>query len=891
MDNSPKKKIFNTMAEKLVKVCFDVGLSNNRNKVKINASNDLCLYMNEGWLFSDIVKCILDDPVYKYVNDKNTLNFQLSDTNQILPLHTIFLIAAFQYAVMKRENRPFVPNNPLFGEFFRGLSVCFTEDNNWNMLMNSSVEHNPFCKQENAQDVKEINPKNFRSEFMFHGSNEYENEGKPNPCPYILEVMMKFHLVSRIYRTDNHVPSDIKKAVQNSLEECMKTMSDLSKNEKSNKKQLPNLSDVETQDVCDQIKQTVENWFRCFVLKRSCGRLFSTLVHKKKNRENMPGGWFEKVSLENNNGCNHVTDLCYRDLLLLGNEKCKLKNIPKITTCSNLVVDEFGILDANEFALFLHDMFQILNIGSKFETFRSNEFEIADIIKLQHQFEFYRLNHDIGAKNATATGSIEQSAEKNIQYRDMVYLGRNPVCCGTSDVSPDHDKMIQWFTMWFGAKNNFKKIGDQLIIHDENMEIVDMTQQKEGCDVILCEFINRYIDSKIQCPIVRIPPEVRSIIVNLNNPSNYQAAIEAVTRNICEEYSAILGKNVFAAPEYGGGIMDYWDSWKNKSAFFMAALISAIHNCSYQPTQILTCTTKWLIQEHYVHKHAFPKAEILSVQDSELRKIIFPHTCLQWFCEMFKCDLSQKMKNDSKYSAYNIIRCVLEADSKYFNENRCRPYLWKKYRKEKSTFDYKHVVEHAICVILILLGVNYLHSSIFYNGVSPPLFGDADDDTKKSKGDADDNTKKSDEEEKSKDSKEVDVAINDAKTTTTTVTPATEAEAAKAAAATAATEAAKAAAATAATEAAKAAAARAAAAKAKEAEEEAAAATAAATAATAAAKAATAAATAAAAAAATAQARATAAAAEIEPEKAAKPTWTELFMGPRRQSEAEKEAL
>jgi cytoskeletal protein RodZ len=232
---------------------------------------------------------------------------------------------------------------------------------------------------------------------------------------------------------------------------------------------------------------------------------------------------------------------------------------------------------------------------------------------------------------------------------------------------------------------------------------------------------------------------------------------------------------------------------------------------------------------------------------------------------MFKCDLSQKMKNDSKYSAYNIIRCVLQADSKYFNENQCRPYLWKKYRKEKSTFDYKNVVEHAICVILILLGVNYLHSSIFYNGVSPPLFGDADDDTKKSE----------DEAKKSKDSKEVDTATDDAKTTTTTATPASEAAAASAAAATAATEAAKAA--------------------------KAAAAELLPTLVDTLAAAVDTSASAASAAAAAAAAQApptekTAEAAEIEPEKEAKPpnrprTWKELLRGPRPQSEAEKEAL
>ena len=136
------------MADKLVSGCFDVGFSNNEKNKNNPASNDLRLCMNQGWLFSDIVQCILVDPVYKLVDRDKMLDFRLGPQNQILPLHTIFLIAAFQYAVMKSCFKAFSSNGGLFREFWLPLAICFKDQQNWAVSMNSRVQagYNTFCK-------------------------------------------------------------------------------------------------------------------------------------------------------------------------------------------------------------------------------------------------------------------------------------------------------------------------------------------------------------------------------------------------------------------------------------------------------------------------------------------------------------------------------------------------------------------------------------------------------------------------------------------------------------------------------------------------------------------------------------------------------------------------
>ena len=66
-----------------------------------------------------------------------------------------------------------------------------------------------------------------RSEFMFHGSVKHFQE-HVYPCIYILEVMMKLHLVSGIAITSISDCKNIDITVETSFEACMKMMETLS---------------------------------------------------------------------------------------------------------------------------------------------------------------------------------------------------------------------------------------------------------------------------------------------------------------------------------------------------------------------------------------------------------------------------------------------------------------------------------------------------------------------------------------------------------------------------------------------------------------------------------------------------------------------------------------
>jgi len=348
-----------------------------------------------------------------------------------------------------------------------------------------------------------------------------------------------------------------------------------------------------------------------------------------------------------------------------------------------------------DFVKFLVDIYEYFDFKFNFLGI-NRQFEIKSIGKVpgdnKKQREF--------AKNKFTSIIQEYQADRTVI--DSHEHPKRHILSGSLYVpSSEKARMKGWVYNWFGDGNVFQNIQELLKKHDYNMEIP--TEVDADIDVTLCQYINEYMDVNMKHPISNIPSEVRGILNTMTTPAQFEDTIASLTKKMCTDYSAIVGNVGFASPEPGLNEMQYWDTWATRSDFFMAVLVSALHSSSFQSSKTLDMHTPWFIQQHRVHDLEITPERIKALTNSELRNTIFPFICLQHFNELFRCDRSEAILESKTYTASDLVECVIKSNN-ILKDNQCKRYKWKRYRLDE-VYDYKHIIEHAICLILILTGV------------------------------------------------------------------------------------------------------------------------------------------------------------------------------------------
>jgi hypothetical protein len=152
-------------------------------------------------------------------------------------------------------------------------------------------------------------------------------------------------------------------------------------------------------------------------------------------------------------------------------------------------------------------------------------------------------------------------------------------------------------------------------------------------------------------------------------------------------------------------------------------ILASIHRHTYGKSTLLNAKTPWL---HCQHRVRYPGRfanhdKMKAFELPELRKDIFPWHCLQHFCHLFPCSLSQELIDAESYSVFELMRCMAFAGLNTLREKQYSIFEWS-FADKDSVKNRKNIVDHTICVILILSGVNTLKSGTHYGDVFPPLF-------------------------------------------------------------------------------------------------------------------------------------------------------------------------
>ncbi|KAJ1465061.1 hypothetical protein T484DRAFT_1757657 [Baffinella frigidus] len=221
-----------------------------------------------------------------------------------------------------------------------------------------------------------------------------------------------------------------------------------------------------------------------------------------------------------------------------------------------------------------------------------------------------------------------------------------------------------------------------------------------------------------------LPIEVVNILDGLVTPDTYPHALQKLVLLLSKQYAAIVNVGNFATPEIGIIPMGYWDKWPEIMKFFLALLVGSLHSKTTTAMDTLNCKTPWLHQPH----NAQDMDTYLNIRtqgafnDAEHRRFIFPHRCLLLFKELFPYGATDQLK--CGYTVAHLLLAITKAldgqeGMDVFKERQRYTFRWPR-RGYTSITEDKTIIDHTLCVILILAGVDKFHSSVNYDGVIPP---------------------------------------------------------------------------------------------------------------------------------------------------------------------------
>ena len=233
----------------------------------------------------------------------------------------------------------------------------------------------------------------------------------------------------------------------------------------------------------------------------------------------------------------------------------------------------------------------------------------------------------------------------------------------------------------------------------------------------------------------RVPISVNAVLLNMLDPSTCLQATGALVTILCHSYSTAL----HAGP---GGTVWFAESWRTKLDFLLYLLLQHLHADSVgkgPPATAhhdLSAASMCLTQPRNardiltLHQQAHRPddstcyedlVEALSDSERDCRRVLLPNRCLRWL-RVLGSDTSGEGKEthtiDTSAGHYTLTECLQELWNIPL-QDRAQVYTWPTILRPRIKHE-KHIVEHIVCVVLVLAGVDLLPTGITFSGIYPP---------------------------------------------------------------------------------------------------------------------------------------------------------------------------
>jgi len=321
------------------------------------------------------------------------------------------------------------------------------------------------------------------------------------------------------------------------------------------------------------------------------------------------------------------------------------------------------------------------------------------------------------------TSESEQLTEPEYTLIDGPIVSDRDICLLNTQIGSFINK---WFSVNHPTALN--AIRSSYERYKENSTNISKTADTQQNNIYLGKLLRTYIDNNTQIPISSINAGVVGILDSLQTEKDLEKSLGVAIDIASSDYFRMIVPGMqFATPEPNSptsGKMPYWGMCMRKFEFITFLGLASIHSHTYGKNTPLNVNTSWL---HCKHPVTFPGPfayhdKMKAFKLPELRNDIFPWHCLQHFCHLFPCSLSQELIDQKSYSLFDLMRCMAFAGLNTLCKKQYEIFEWSFADKDDSVKNRKNIVDHTICVILILSGVNALKSETHYGDVFPPLF-------------------------------------------------------------------------------------------------------------------------------------------------------------------------
>jgi hypothetical protein len=229
-----------------------------------------------------------------------------------------------------------------------------------------------------------------------------------------------------------------------------------------------------------------------------------------------------------------------------------------------------------------------------------------------------------------------------------------------------------------------------------------------------------------------IPGNVEDLLTNIERPDTYRQALCSIVTMLSKNQNT-TGNAATSHPLSSlFNTNKDWNEWSLQFDFFMYLLIASLLHDTRQGSSSANFTTL-LNKQYKLYNTSAPGAEAW-MTGSECRRYIYRSRCWKLMYELFG---TRGRENGpcTSYTFNDILKAVYEArgednqDKKNCNklykclvDSEDNIFQWQK-QGYHSVVNEKNLVEHMVCIILIVAGVETLSGPVLYDNVIPPMPG------------------------------------------------------------------------------------------------------------------------------------------------------------------------
>jgi hypothetical protein len=328
-----------------------------------------------------------------------------------------------------------------------------------------------------------------------------------------------------------------------------------------------------------------------------------------------------------------------------------------------------------------------------------------------------------GGVNSSPSGT-EYYSQSGSEYEYEEDAGSLPEPQGV-DHWKDFDGRIRKFRAAYVKYNTRNDIGPTGGFQPE--------EYKQQCEAELDNLIHKNLGIRHKTDKTHISTDICTFLRHLESPQTYQLALGLVVGILSKNYSSMFSitkmRPLSNTPKN-------WEGWSDQFDFFISLLLASllydmgdaasdssvldIELCRYEMDQ--SVGLEWLKD----------KASE-SLTDTECRLYLYRGICWGWMKKIFKPTTESTAATlppvpKETYTLNDMLSLIWKArTTSELSKSQYRTlksYENKIYSWKRDGYDIlsneKNIIEHTLCVILIVAGVDNLKGSVMYDGIRPP---------------------------------------------------------------------------------------------------------------------------------------------------------------------------